>query len=45
MQTLYKSTLDEAFIIRQAINAIMVAKGLLPPVKAKGMATKFNQNK
>ena len=33
MQTLYKSTLHEALIIRQIIVAVVVSKNLLPPVK------------
>ena len=33
MQTLYKSTLNEAFIIRQIVDAVVVSKNLLPPVK------------
>ena len=33
MQTLYKSTLNEAFIIRQIADAVVVSKNLLPPVK------------
>ena len=33
MQTLYKSTLNEAFIIRQIVDAVVVSKSLLPPVK------------
>ena len=36
MQTFYKSTLNEAFIIRQIVNAVVVSKNLLPPVKCKG---------
>ena len=32
MQTLYKSTLNEAFIIRQIVDAGVVLKNLLPPV-------------
>ena len=44
MQTLYKNTTVEALIIRQAVNAILVAKDLLPPTKAKGMAERINQN-
>ena len=33
MQTLYKSTLNEAFITRQVVDAVVVSKNLLPPVK------------
>ena len=33
MQTLYKGTLNEAFIIRQIVDAVVVSKNLLPPVK------------
>ena len=33
MQTLYKSTLNEAFIIRQIVDSVVVSKNLLPPVK------------
>ena len=33
MQTLYKSTLDEAFITSQIVDAVVVSKNLLPPVK------------
>ena len=33
MQTLYKSTLNKAFIIRQIVDAVVVSKNLLPPVK------------
>ena len=33
MQTLYKGTLNEAFIIRQSVDAVVVSKNLLPPVK------------
>ena len=33
MQTLYKSTLNEAFIIRQIVDAVVLSKNLLPPVK------------
>ena len=31
--TLYKSTLNEAFIVRQIVDAVVVLKNLLPPVK------------
>ena len=43
MQTFYKSTLNEAFIIRQIVDAVVVSKNLLPPVKSR-IATKFSQN-
>ena len=33
-QTFYKSTLNEAFIIRQIVDAVVVLKNLLPPVKS-----------
>ena len=33
MQTLYKGTLNEVFIIRQVVDAVMVSKNLLPPAK------------
>ena len=33
MQTPFKSTLNEAFIIRQIVDAVVVLKILLPPVK------------
>ena len=33
MQILYKSTQNEAFIIRQIVDAVVVSKNLLPPVK------------
>ena len=33
MQTLYKSTLNKAFIIRQIVDAVVISKNLLPPVK------------
>ena len=44
MQTLHKSTLDEAFIVRQIVDAIVVSKNLLPPVKTKRIAAKLSQN-
>ena len=43
MQTLHKSTLDEAFIIRQNVGAIVVSKDLLPPMKKKRIAAKLSQ--
>ena len=33
MQTLYKSTLRKTLISRQAVDAVVLAKDLLPPVK------------
>ena len=33
MQTLYKSTLDETFIVRQTVDVVVVLKDLLPPVE------------
>ena len=44
MQTLYKSTLNEAFIIRQIVDAVVVSKNLLPPVKTQRIAAKLSQN-
>ena len=32
IQTLYKGTLNEAFIIRQIVDAVVVSKDLLPAV-------------
>ena len=42
MQTLHKSTLDEASIIRQIVDAVVVSKDLLPPVKTKRIAAKLS---
>ena len=42
MQTLHKSTLDEASIIRQTVDAVVVSKDLLPPVKLKRIAAKLS---
>ena len=33
MQTLYKGTLNEAFTIRQIVDAVVLSKNLLPLVK------------
>ena len=44
MQTLHRSTMDEAFIIRQVVDAVVVLKNLLPPVKTKRIAAKLSQN-
>ena len=42
MQTLHKSTLDEASTIRQIVDAVVVSKDLLPPVKTKRIAAKLS---
>ena len=44
MQTLHKSTLDEASIIRQIVDSVVVSKDLLQPVKTKRIAAKLSQN-
>ena len=44
MQTLHKSTPDEAFMIRQIVDAVVVSKNLLPPVKMKRIAAKLSQS-
>ena len=36
MQTFNKSKLNEAFIIGQIVDVVVVLKNLLPPVKTKG---------
>ncbi|KAL3152104.1 hypothetical protein ABBQ32_001209 [Trebouxia sp. C0010 RCD-2024] len=42
MQAFYKSTLDEAFVIRQSVDAVVVSKNLLPPVKTQRIAAKLS---
>ena len=42
MQTLHKSTLDEASTIRQIVDAVVVSKDLLPPVETKRIAAKLS---
>ena len=42
MQTLHKNTLNEAFIIRQIVDAVVVSKNLLPPVKMQRIAAKLS---
>ena len=43
-QTLYKGTLNEACIIRQIVDAVVVSNNLLPPVKTQRIAAKLSQN-
>ena len=44
MQTLYKGTLDEKFIVRQIVDVVVVLKCLLPPVEIGEIKAKFSQN-
>ena len=44
MQTFYKRKLNEAFIIRQIVDAVVVSKNLLPPVETRRIAAKLSQN-